>query len=227
MRLIDPNETIPDEVPADPNTQTKLRRTLLYLALGSLVVSCGLCWYSSLLQNIEQILIPGLMGIMVLTYTINNFYQRQQKQDLAPPLGQTVTILGILIGITSLAIIWLLSAIGWQKVSGPIILILGAWSFFLAGRRVWESWSFSREAIEEVNDLVELKMISIDGSHPIYPQLIYRYAENYRGLLQSNRIRRKLPQIRHAIRDGKFQVSVKYLPDNPRIHRLTGWKILP
>ena len=36
-----------------------------------------------------------------------------------------------------------------------------------------------------------------------------------------------IPEIRQAIEEGKFLVTVKYLPDNPRIQRFPGWKILP
>jgi len=164
MNLIDPNETIQEEIPADPTTQKKLRRSLLYIALASLMAPCGLCWYSTRVQTIEQIMIPGVFGIIILIYTIYILYQPEQKQDLAPPMWRVVIILAIMIAITTLAIIWLVAAIGWHKIAGPIILALGAWSFFLAGRRVWESWSFSRLAVEEENDLAELKMISIQGS---------------------------------------------------------------
>ena len=86
MSLIDPNETIPEEIPADPTTQIKLRRSLLYIALAGLMAPCGLCWYSTRVQNIEQVLIPGLLGIIILIYTVFILYKREQKQDLAPPL---------------------------------------------------------------------------------------------------------------------------------------------
>lgn len=227
MSLIDPNETIPEEIPADPTTHKKLRRSLLYFALASLMAPCGFCWYSTRVRTIEQVLIPGVFGIIILIYTIYILYQREQKQDLAPPLWRVVIILGIMIAITTLVVIWLVVTIGWHKIAGPIILALGAWSCFLAGRRVWESWSFLRLAIEEETDLVELKMISINGSHPIHPQLVYRYAEKYRGQLRNSRIRRKLPEIRQAIEDDKIRVTVKYFPDNPRIQRFLGWKIVP
>jgi len=226
MSLIDPNETIPEDIPADPTTQKDLRRTLLLVALAGLLVPSGLCWYSTQVETIEQILIPSLLGLIVLFYTLYNFYQREQRQDLAPPLWRVGLIMFILLALGSLALVWLISAVGWLLPSGPIILILGAWSLFLAGRRVWESWSFSRLAVEEENDLAELKMISIDGSHPIHPQLVYRYAGKFRGQLTNNRIRNKIPEIRRAIEAGKFQTKVKYLPDNPRIHRFLGWKIL-
>ena len=227
MNLIDPNESVSEEIQADPTTQVKLRSSLLLLALAGLLAPCGLCWYSTRVQTIEQVLIPGLLGVVVLIYTIYILYQREQKQDLAPPLWKVILILATIAAIITLTIIWLLAAIGWHKISGPIILALGAWSFFLAGRRVWESWSFSRQSIEEENDLAELKMVRINDGHPIHPQLVYRYAEKYRGQFRNSQIRRKLPEIRQAISDGKLRVKVKYLPENPRVHRFLGWKILP
>ncbi len=227
MNLIDPNESASEEIQADPTTQVKLRSILLLLALAGLLTPCGLCWYSTRVQSIEQALIPSLLGVVVLIYTIYILHQREQKQDLAPPLWQVILILAILAAIVTLAIIWMVAATGWHKISGPIILSLGAWSFFLAGRRVWESWSFSHLSIEEENDLAQVKMVSIDGGHPIHPQLVYRYAEKYRSQIANFRIRNKTPEIIQAISEGKLQVKVKYLPENPRIHRFLGWKILP
>jgi len=227
MSLIDPKEAIPEETAADPITQKDVRRTLLLVALAGLLAPCGLCWYSTRLETFEQVLIPGLLGLIVLFYTLYILYQREQRQDLAPPLWRVGLIMIILLALCGLALAWLISSVGWQLPSGPIILTLGAWSFFLAGRRVWESWSFSRLAVEEENDLAELKMISIQGSHPIHPQLTYRYAGKYRGQLTNNRIRNKTLEIRQAIEEGKFRVKTKYMPENPRVHRLLGWKILP
>jgi len=227
MNLINPNESIPEEIPADPTTQKDLRRTLLLVALASLLAPCGLCWYSTRVETFEQVLIPGLLGFIVLLYTLYILYQREQRQDLAPPLWRVIMVLVFLAGVPIIALVWLVSAVGWQPIPSSIIQVLGIWALFLSGRRVWESWSFTRGAIEEENDLVELKMISIQGSHPIHPQLVYRYAGKYRGELTNNRIRNKTPEILQAIEDGKFQVKVQYLPDNPRVHRFQGWKILP
>jgi hypothetical protein len=226
MNLSDPNEVIPEEKPADPTTQRKLRRSLLYIALGSMLAPCGLCWYSTRVQSIEGVMIPGIFGLVILIYTFYILYQREQRQDLAPPIWRVGLVFVLLIAITTLTMIWLNSAIGWHRISGPAILIMSAWAFFLAGRRVWESWSFSRQAVVEENFLTELKMVSIKGSHPIHPQLAYRYAENYRGIISNNQIRNRTPQIIEAIDDGKFLVKVKYLPDNPRVHRFLGWRIL-
>ena len=227
MNLINPNESISEEIPADPTTQKDLRRTLLLVALASLLAPCGLCWYSTRVETFEQVLIPGLLGFIVPLYTLYILYQREQRQDLAPPLWRVIMVLVFLAGVPIIALVWLVSAVGWQPIPSSIIQVLGIWALFLSGRRVWESWSFTRGAIEEENDLVELKMISIQGSHPIHPQLVYRYAGKYRGELTNNRIRNKTPEILQAIEDGKFQVKVQYLPDNPRVHRFQGWKILP
>lgn len=227
MSLIDPNQAIPEEFPADPTTQKVVRRTLLLVALAGLLAPCGLCWYSTRLETFEQVLIPGLLGLIVLFYTLYIFYQREQRQDLAPPLWRVGLIMTILLSLTGLALVWLVSAVGWQPIPSSIIQVLGIWALFLSGRRMWESWSFSRLAVEEENDLAELKMISIQGSHPIHPQLAYRYAGKYRGQLTNNRIRNKTPEIRQAIEEGKFRVKVKYMPENPRVHRFLGWKILP
>ncbi len=227
MSLIDPKEAIPEETAADPITQKDVRRTLLLVALAGLLAPCGLCWYSTRLETFEQVLVPGLLGLIVLFYTLYILSQREQRQDLALPLWRAGLILIILLALCGLALAWLISSIGWQLPSGPIILALGAWSLFLAVRRVWESWSFSQLAVEEENDLAELKMISIQGSHPVHPQLSYRYAGKYRGQLTNNRIRNKTPEIRQAIGKEKFLVKVQYLPDNPRVHRFRGWKILP
>jgi len=226
MSLIDPSETIPEDIPADPTTQKDLRRTLLLVALISLLVPGGLCWYSTQVETIEQVLIPGLLGLIVLFYTLYYLYQREQRQDLAPPLWRVGLIMIFLLALVSLALVWLISAVGWLLPSGPIILVLGAWSLFLAGRRVWESWSFYHRGIEEKNNLAEIKMISIAGGHPIHPQLVYRYAEKYRGQIENHQIRNKTPELLQAIQEGKLQVKVKYLPDNPKIHRFLGWKIL-
>jgi len=227
MSLIDSRETIPEEIPADPITQIKLHRSLLYIALAGLLAPCGLCWYSTRVPNIEHILIPGLLGIILFIYTIFIIYKRELNQDLTPPLWRVIFVFILLLGAVALAVIWLTASIGWHHISGPAILVLGAWSFFLAGRRVWESWSFFHLAVFEENDQAELKMISIDGGHPIHPELAYCYAGKYRGQITNNRIRNKSPEIRQAIKDGKFRVVIKYLPKNPRVHRFLGWKILP
>lgn len=227
MSQFEANQPLPEEQPADPTTQVKLRRSLLFLALAILLASCGLCWYSTRVQAIETLLIPGLLGIIILFYTLYTFYQREQKQDLAPPLWRVGLVLGTILVLIILALVWMRSSLGWHPVSGPVILALGAWALFLSGRRVWEAWSFLQRSVEEENNLAEIKMISIAGSHPIHPQLAYRYAEKYRGQIESNRIRNKTPEIIQAIADGKFLVKVKYLPENPRVHRLLGWKILP
>ena len=68
-------------------------------------------------------------------------------------------------------------------------------------------------------------MISIRGSHPVYPQLVYRYAGDYRSQLRNERIHRNAAEIRQAIEDGRFRVIIKYLPDEPRVHRLESWTI--
>jgi hypothetical protein len=227
MTSIDPHLPPQEELPADPTTQNELRSSLLLLALIGLTAPCILCWYSTRTESLEQVLIPGLMAGWVLVYTFYSQRQREQKQDLAPPLWRAGIDLGLQITATALALIWLVGSIGWHPISGPAILILGSWTFFLAGRRVWESWSFSRLAVREETALAKLEMISLDGGHPIHPQLVYRYAEKYRGECTNNRIRNKTPEIRQAIEQDKLRVSVKYLPENPRVHRFLGWKILP
>lgn len=227
MSLINPRESIPEELPADPTTNKKLRRSLFFIALIGLLAPCALCYYSTRVESIEQALIPTLVAAIIGLYTLYTLYQREQKQDLAPPLWRVILILILLASAPTLGLVWLVSAVGWQPLPGSIILVSGLWALFLSGRRVWESWSFSQQAVEEVNELVELQMISIAGSHPIHPQLAYRYAEKYRGQLQNNRIRRKLPEIRQAIEERKIRVKVQYLPENPRVHRFLGWKILP
>jgi len=226
MNLTDPNQPAPEEVPADPTTQRDLRRILLYLALIGLLAPCGLCWYSTRVESIEQALIPTLAGLIIGVYTLFTLYQREQKQDLAPPLWRVILILILLAAVPIVAQVWLVSAVGWQPLASSIIQVLGLWGLFLSGRRVWESWRFSRMAVLEENDLVELKMISIDGGHPIHPQLIYRYADKYRGQKRSSRLRDQLPEVRQAIADGKLRVMVQYLPESPKVHRFLGWKIL-
>lgn len=216
----------PDEVPEDPGTQKVIRRSLLFLALFGLLAPCGLCWYSTSVEAFELILIPSLLAVPVALYSVYVFYQREQKQDLAPPLWRVLLIfLGWSLAV-GLALLWLLRAAGWRNAPGAVILGLGTWSLLLAGRRVWESWSFSRRSVEEENDLAVLDMISIRGSHPIYPQLVYRYAENYRGQLRSDRIHKYAAEIQAAIKQGSFRVTVQYLPENPRVHRLKGWRII-
>ena len=216
MNLTDPNEGILEETPADPTTQKKLRSSLLYIALVSLLAPCIFCWYSTRVQSIEGVLIPGILGLVILLYTMYILYQREQKQDLAPPLWRVSLVLVFLIVITTLATVWMIASIGWHRISGPAILIMGAWAFFLAGRRIYESWSFSSRAVLESTDQVELDMISIRGSHPVYPQLVYRYAGDYRSQLRNERIHRNAAEIRQAIEDGRFRVIIKYLPDEPR-----------
>lgn len=216
-----------EEVPPDPGTQKIIRRSLLAIALISLLSPCGLCWYSTRAEAPELILIPAVLGLVVTLYSVYTFYQREQKQDLAPTLWRVLLVFFLLLLFCTLALLWLLSAVGWRNGTGAVILALGAWSLFLAGRRVWESWTFSRRSVEEENDLAELDMISIRGSHPIYPQLVYRYADGYRGQLRSDRIHKYAAEIQQAIKEGKFRVTVQYLPDNPRVHRLKGWQIVP
>ncbi len=179
------------------------------------------------MEAIENALIPGLLGFIVTIYTLFTLYQKEQNQDLAPPLWRVGLVFLLLAGSSATAIIWLLAAVGWSTIPGFVILGLGGWSLIVAGRRVWDSWQFSRLGVVEENNLTELKMISIDGGHPIHPQLEYHYASTYRGQKRSSPIRGKLPEIRQAIKDGKLRVLIKYLPENPRVHRFMGWKILP
>ena len=215
----------PDEIQVDPSTEKKLRRSLLFIALAGLLAPCGFCWFSSQVETIELVLIPVVLGLIVLFYTLYTFYQRQQRQDLAPPLWRVGTVFLALLISTGLALLWLLRVVGWQTPSGLLIAGLGIWSLFLAGRRVWESWKFSRQAVVEEARDVELDMISIRGSHPIYPELVYRYAGGYRGRLRSDRIHRLAAEIRKAIENSRFTVVVKYLPEDPRVHRLENWRI--
>ncbi len=217
----------PGEVQPDPEAQFNLRRVLTLIAVLGLALPCGFCYYSTRVEAIENALIPGLLGFIVTIYTLFTLYQKEQNQDQAPPLWRVGLAFLLLTGSSATAIIWLLAAVGWGNIPGFVILGLGGWSLMLAGRRVRDSWQFSRLGIVEENNLTELMMISIEGGHPIHPQLEYHYAGTYRGQKRSSPIRGQLPEISQAIKDGKFQVMIKYLPENPRVHRFMGWKILP
>ncbi len=218
-----PNPT--DDLPTDPTSEKKIRRSLYFVALVGLIAPCGMCWYSTRLEAFEVILIPSVLALIVLAYSIYTFYQRQQQQDLAPPLWRVSLVFAALAGASTLALVWLVRSVGWSSTSNYLVLALGVWSLFLAGRRMWESWSFSRRGIEEIAEEVELDMVSIRGSHPIYPQLNYRYAGEYRGQLRNDRVHRQIVEIREAIEAEHLVVTVKYLPEDPRVHRLEKWWI--
>jgi hypothetical protein len=225
MDLYPNNPTPGDDLPADPTTEKKLRRSLYIVALAGLIAPCGLCWISTQVEAFEVVLLPSVLGLIVFAYSIYTLYQRQQRQDLAPPLWRVMLVFGILAGAATLTLIWLLRSTDWGSVSPYLILALGIWSLILAGRRVWESWSFSRQGLLKEADWVELDMVSIRGSHPIYPQLNYRYAGEYRGQLRNDRVHRKVAEIREAVEKDRLKVMVKYLPDDPRVHRLEKWWI--
>lgn len=219
------NPTSQGEIPTDPSSEKKIRQGLYFIALAGLIAPCGMCWLSTQVEVFEVILIPSVLGLIVLAFSIYTFYQRQQQQDLAPPLWRVGLVFGILAGAAALALVWMSRAAGWSSWAIYLVLALGLWSLFLAGRRVWESWSFSSQGTLEEATGVELDMVSIRGSHPIYPQLVYRYAGEYRGQLRTDRIHRQAAKIRQAIEAGRFKVMVKYLPDDPRVHRLEKWWI--
>lgn len=219
------NSSPGEEIPSDPTSEKKIRRSLYFVALLSLVTPCGMCWFSTQVENFEVILIPSVLALIVLAFSIYTFYQRQQQQDLAPPLWRVSLVFAALAGATTMALVWLVRSAGWSSTSNYLVLALGGWSLFLAGRRIWESWSFSRRGVKENAEGVELDMVSIRGSHPIYPQLNYRYAKEYRGQLRNDRIHRQIVEIRDAIESGQLHVTVKYLPENPRVHRLEKWWI--
>lgn len=227
MNEIDPALKNLQEIPPDPEAQFNLRRVLALIAGIGLILPCGLCWYSTRIEAIESALIPGLFSIIILTYTLFTFYQKEQKQDLAPPLWRVILVFLILILLPALALSWLISTLAWQPIPGIIILVLAGWSLFLSGRRVWGSWIFARQGIVEESDQVELKMISIEGGHPIHPELVYYYAGHFRGQKRGGQIKGQLPAIREALKDQKLRVLIKYLPGNPRVQRFQGWKILP
>ena len=227
MENLNPTPQPQEEMPADPGTEKSLRRGLLLVALLILLAPCGLCWYSTTLEAVELALIPGLLGLVAALYSLYIFYQRAQKQDLAPPLWRTVLVFTLLALATGLALWWLLAMVGWRSGAGMAVLALGGWSLFLAGRRVWASWSFARRAVVEQDSQAVLEMVSIRGSHPIYPQLVYHYGGSYRGQLQNDRVHHQVGQLKEAIEAGKLRVIVEYLPEDPRVHRVKGWRILP
>ena len=219
------NHTSQDDLPTDPTTEKKLRRGLYYVALAGLLAPCGMCWISTQVEAFEVVLLPSVLGLIVFAFTLYTLYQRQQQQDLAPPLWRVSLIFAALAGAAILALIWLLRSAGWDSISAYLILALGIWSLILAGRRVWESYSFFRQGIAEEADWVELDMVSIRGSHPIYPQLNYRYAGDYRGQLRNDRVHRLAAEIREALENDRLKVIIKYLPEDPRVHRLEKWWI--
>lgn len=217
--------TAQEEIPTDPTSEQKIRRSLYIIALVGLLAPCGMCWYSTQVAAFEVVLIPSVLSLIVFPFSIYTFYQRQQRQDLAPPLWRVGLIFSALAGASTLALVWLVRSVGWGGASIYLVLALGLWSLFLAGRRVWESWSFSQQGVQENAGEIELDMVSIRGSHPIYPQLNYRYAGEYRGQLRSDRVHRQIVEIREAIEAGRLRVTVKYLPEDPRVHRLEKWWI--
>jgi hypothetical protein len=102
---------------------------------------------------------------------------------------------------------------------------MGAWGLYLAGRRVWKSRTFSSQSVLYEVDSIKMDMVSIKGSHPIYAQLVYRYAGDYRGELRNERVQRRMAEIRVAVEEGRLRAIVRYLPDEPRVHRLESWWI--
>ena len=69
MNSIDPAKP-PQQGPlAGPKANNKVRRCLLLVSLGGLVLFCSFCWYTTQVETVEQIFIPGLMGF-VLLYTL-------------------------------------------------------------------------------------------------------------------------------------------------------------
>lgn len=220
-----PKSPEPTDHLTDPGLDKKLKRDLILIALAGLLIPCGLCWTSMRSNSFETTLIPLLQGFLVGGYTLFAFYQREQEKDLALPLWRELIALGILAGVTSLFLAWLVRSVGWSGLTGTLILVLGLWGLFLAGRRAWMSRSFSRQSVLYEVDRVKLDMVSIKGSHPIYAQLVYHYAGDYRGELQNNRVQRRMADIRTAIEEGRFRAIVRYLPDEPRVHRLESWWI--
>jgi hypothetical protein len=217
---LEPGIPLPEE-----GLEKKLRRDLILIAIAGLLLPCGLCWASMYSTTFETTLIPLIHGSLVGLYTLFAFYQHEGEKDLTPRLWREVLVFCVLAGIAGLAITWLIRSVGWRFVPGILILVLGAWSQFLSGRRVWKSMSFSRQSVLHEVDSAELDMVSIRGSHPIYAQLVYRYAGDYRGQLRTDRIQYRMDQIQAAMEEGRFRAIVRYLPDNPQVHRLENWWI--
>lgn len=215
----------PGEPAADQSIDKKIRRDLHLIALAGLLVPCGLCWVSMRTESFEIALIPLLHGSLVGLYSAFAFYQRQQGKDQALPLWRVYLVFLAQAATTALALAWLVRSVGWKTVPGLLILGLGAWSLVQAGRRLWKSRSFSRRGVLFEVDSAELDMIRIKGSHPIYAQLVYRYAGDYRGELRTDRIQRRMAEIEAAIEERRFRAIVRYLPDDPQVHRLESWWI--
>jgi hypothetical protein len=219
------NNQNPQDHFSDQELDKKLKRDLILIALAGLLIPCGLCWTSMRSNSFETTLIPLLHGFLVGGYTLFAFYQREQEKDLALPLWRELLTFVVLAGISALFLAWLIRSVGWSGFTGTLILAMGLWGLFLIGRRIWLSRSFSRQSVLYEIDSIKLDMVSIKGSHPIYAQLVYRYAGDYRGELQNDRVQRRMAEIRTAIDEGRFRAIVRYLPDEPRVHRLESWWI--
>ncbi len=215
----------PEDQLTDQGIDKKLRRDLMLIAIAGVLLPCGLCWTSMRSSSFETTLIPLLQGFVVGAYTMIVFYQGEQEKDLTLPLWREILTFSILAGATVLFLAWLVRSAGWSGITGTLILALGLWGLFLAGRRIWKSQTFSRLSVLYEVDSIKLDMVSIRGSHPIYAQLVYRYADDFRGQVQNDRIQRQMAEIREAVDGGRLRAIVRYLPDDPRIHRLESWWI--
>ena len=214
-----------NQVPTEKGLENKLKRDLLWIALAGLLLPCGLCWASLRSTSFETTLIPLLEGTIVGGYSLYAFNQRENEKDLTLPLWKETLSFSFLAGFTGLALAWLIRSVGWSGFTGTLILAMGLWGLFLAGRRIWNARSFSRRSVLYEIDSIKFDMVSIKGSHPIYAQLEYHYAGDYRGQLANERIQRRMAEIRTAIEEGRFRAIVRYLPDDPRVHRLESWWI--
>jgi hypothetical protein len=219
------NTNNPNNFPTEEGLDQKLKRDLALIAIAGLLIPCGLCYTSLRSTYFETTLIPLLQGVIVGGYSLFAFYQREQGKDLALPLWKELISFVFLGSFTALSLVWLVRSVGWSGVTGTLILAMGAWGLFLAGRRIWNSRSFSSKSVIYEVDSIKLDMVSIKGSHPIYAQLVYQYAGEYRGQLQNDRVQRGMAEIRTALDEGRFRAIVRYLPDDPKVHRLESWWI--
>ena len=204
----------------------KLRRVLLMTALIILSLPWIFCLFSTQMRTIEQVVFPGLFLIFALSQVVIFSSMKPTRRNPAPPLWRSS--LGVLgwLALIGISCWYLVPAVGWLDLATLVVLFLGIGSLYLAIRRLALSVRFERAAEEVLADKSLLVMRSTPGDNQPYPILEYYYLGEYRSLYNSRWIQDRSWEIGKAITENRFQVRIKYLPDDPLTHKVVGVRIL-
>ena len=182
--------------------------------VGAVILFCIL----STSFPMEKMIFPGFMMVLgAIPWLILRTESNQRFTLFEPWKALLFLVLSAVLASGFLYIA--ISQIGLLSLSTISVVIVSGWAIYTSFKLYRQAADFKETCIAVQSDRNWISMMeSMDPDAPAFPVLNYVYLNKYQDYKQ---IRWQSRKVGKAIRDKKLVVTIQYLPDDPRIHRVS------